>query len=91
MLGSIVVQWFVGNRVSDPERNFFYDLVGGGCFSPHVRFVQTFSVVGTGRAGVTGKWIGITKEVANNKRLIHVGTRRRTIPDVDADRNWSYK
>lgn len=68
----------------------FLLLLSGGCFSPHVRFVQTFSVVGTGRAGVTGKWIGIPKEVANNKRLIHVGTRRRTRM-MDADQNWSYK
>lgn len=36
------------------------------------------------RAGVTGKWIGITKEVANNKRLIHCGDQEAD-PDEDAE------
>jgi hypothetical protein len=60
-------------------------MLGGGCFSPLVWFVQTFSVVGTGEPGVTGKWIGITKEVANNKRkgLSIVGDQEKDPDDAE--------
>jgi hypothetical protein len=69
-------------QVSDPQ-NFFgawWWLFFSSC---PVR--ANFFGGGDERAGVTGKWIGITKEVANNKRLIHCGgTRRRT----RMMRNW---
>jgi hypothetical protein len=47
--------------------------------------VQTFSVVGTGEPRVTGKWIGITKEVANNKRkgLSIVGDQEKDPDDAE--------
>jgi hypothetical protein len=38
---------------------------------------------GDRRAGVTGKWIGLTKEVANNKRLIHCGDREKDPDDAE--------
>ncbi len=78
--------------MSDPDRNFFiiwwWLFVFSSC-PARGNFFPWW--VGTReRAGVTGKWIGITKEVANNKRLIHCGDQETDPDDAELELQISY-